>query len=65
MFGIKHELQRLLPVGQGEPRAECVHKQAPNLHPKCVPTRPQNPSPLMVWSSSSASAALWDSSKQG
>lgn len=58
MSGVENKLQRLLPVGQGERRAERVHQQAANLHPEGVPTRPQDPPPLLVWCSSSTGAAL-------
>lgn len=56
--GIENKLQRLLPVGQGETGAERVHQQAADLHPEGVPTRPQDPPPLVVRSSSSTGAAL-------
>lgn len=58
MSGIEHKLQRLLPVGQRERGAERVHQQAANLHPEGVPTRPQDPPPLLVRGSSSTGAAL-------
>lgn len=58
MSGIEHKLQRLLSVGQGEPGAERVHQQAADLHTEGVPTRPQDPPPLVVRGSSSTSAAL-------
>lgn len=60
MSGIKHKLQRILPVRQWKRRAQTVHEQAANLHPESVPTRPQDPSPLMMRRSSSPRAALWD-----
>lgn len=58
MSGIENKLQRLLPVGQGECGAERVHQQAADLHPEGVPTRPQDPPPLLVRCSSSTRAAL-------
>lgn len=38
MSGIKHKLQRLLPVSQGKCRAKRVYEQAAKLHPESVPT---------------------------
>lgn len=58
MSGIENKLQRLLPVRQGERRAERVHQQAANLHPEGVTTRPQDPPPLLVRCSTSTGAAL-------
>ena len=58
MSGIKHKLQRLLPVTQGTCGAEGVHKEAADLDPKSIPTRPKDSSPLLMWGSSSTRAAL-------
>lgn len=66
MSGVENKLQRLLPVGQGEPGAERVHQQAADLHPEGVPTRPQDSPPLVVRGSSSTGAALqgWGGSRE-
>lgn len=58
MSGIENKLQRLLPVGKGQPGAERVHQQAADLHPEGISTRPQDPPPLVVGGSSSTGAAL-------
>lgn len=60
MFGVKHKLQRLLPVRKGKCGAERVHQKTTYLDLKSVPAGPEDPLPLMVGGSSSTrAAALW------